>query len=87
MKTENSQENTIINYTDQWIFEKAFMIDEKEAKELNTKDVTIKKANNWIYILEALIFLLFVLILILWFILRKKRKKSKIKIINIFLIA
>ena len=45
MKTENSQEkeNTIINYTDQWIFEKAFMIDEKEAKELNTKDVTIKR--------------------------------------------
>ncbi len=53
------------------------MIDEKEAKELNTKDVTIKKANNWIYILEALIFLLFVLILILWFILRKKEEKEK----------
>ncbi len=77
MKTENSQENTTINYTDQWIFEKVFMIDGKEAKELNTKDVTIKKANNWIYILEALIFLLFVLILILWFILRKKEEKEK----------
>ena len=76
-KFSRKKENTIINYTDQWIFEKAFMIDEKEAKELNTKDVTIKKANNWIYILEALIFLLLVLILILWFILRKKEEKEK----------
>ena len=76
-KFSRKKENTTINYTDQWIFEKVFMIDGKEAKELNTKDVTIKKANNWIYILEALIFLLFVLILILWFILRKKEEKEK----------
>ena len=76
-KFSRKKENTTINYTDQWIFEKVFMIDGKEAKELNTKDVTIKKTNNWIYILEALIFLLFVLILILWFILRKKEEKEK----------
>lgn len=53
------------------------MIDEKEVKELNMKDVMIKKVNNWIYILEVLIFLLFVLIFIFWFILRKKEEKEK----------
>lgn len=80
MKTENSQEKKKIPPstipTNRYL-KKVFMIDGKEAKELNTKDVTIKKANNWIYILEALIFLLFVLILILWFILRKKEEKEK----------
>ncbi|HFP8209953.1 TPA: DUF916 and DUF3324 domain-containing protein, partial [Enterococcus faecium] len=52
-------------------------IDGKVAKELNTTDVTIKKDNNWIYILVASLFLLFILLCILLFVLRKKEEKEK----------
>ena len=69
--------NTTINYTNQWVFEKDFTIDGKVAKELNTTDVTIKKDNNWIYILVASLFLLFILLCILLFVLRKKEEKEK----------
>ena len=76
-KFSRKKGNTTINYTNQWVFEKDFTIDGKVAKELNTTDVTIKKDNNWIYILVASLFLLFILLCILLFVLRKKEEKEK----------
>ena len=76
-KFSRKKGNTTINYTNQWVFEKDFTIDGKVTKELNTTDVTIKKDNNWIYILVASLFLLFILLCILLFVLRKKEEKEK----------
>ncbi len=75
-KFSRKKENTTINYSDQWIFEKDFTIDGKIAKELNTQDVTIKEDNRWIYHLVASLFVLLMLLLILWFILKKKEDKK-----------
>ncbi|MCZ1792057.1 hypothetical protein GHB46_15330, partial [Enterococcus faecium] len=38
---------------------------------------SVKKDNNWIYILVASLFLLFILLCILLFVLRKKEEKEK----------
>ena len=82
MKTENSQEkkkNTTINYTDQWIFEKSvYDRREKKPKKWNTKDVTIKRPIIG-FILEALIFLLFVFNTYPLVYFEKERRERKVK--------
>lgn len=65
-----------VHYKDRWILEKDFTIDGTKAKELNKKDVSIKKDNTWIFVLIGILLLLLVLF-ILWFIWRKKKKDEE----------
>lgn len=60
-------------YKNQWIFEQDFKIDGKVAKELNTKDVTIREDDTHLYLLLGIILLIFVLLFVIWMIWRRKK--------------
>lgn len=76
-KFTREKENTTVNYTNHWEFEKDFTIAGDVAQKLNAKDVTIKKDNTKLYILIGIIFLLLMLLLILWLIWRKKKHEEE----------
>lgn len=76
-KFTREKENTTVNYTNYWEFEKDFTIAGDVAQKLNAKDVTIKKDNTKLYILIGIIFLLLMLLLILWLIWRKKKHEEE----------
>lgn len=65
-----------IHFQNQWVVEKDFTIDGEVAKELNEKDVTIKKDYTWLFILIGILLLLLALFII-WLVWRKKKKDDE----------
>lgn len=64
-------------FANHWTLKKEFTVKAEVAKELNQKDVTIKKENNWwIYALIALVILLIIIVSVLLFIVLKKKDKQ-----------
>lgn len=63
-------------YQYKWEFTKDFTIKADEAKELNSKDVTIERDYTWLYILIGILILL-VAGLIFWFLIAKKKKSKE----------
>ena len=59
-----------------WKFKKDFTIKADVAKELNEKDVTVKKDYTWLYIVIGIVLVLSALVLI-WFIIRKKKQEKQ----------
>ncbi|WP_050444156.1 DUF916 and DUF3324 domain-containing protein [Enterococcus faecalis] len=64
-------------YENQWLFEQDFKINGKVAKDLNTKDVTIKNSSAHMYILVCILLLIFVLLVALLLIWRRKKSKKE----------
>lgn len=75
----NKNSDKKLRYNNYWKLEKDFRIDNKVAKELNKKDVTLRKDNTWIYILIGIILLLLAILLIIWIIWRRKKYEEKDK--------
>lgn len=61
------------NYRYNWQLEKEFEIKAAEARELNDKDVTVKKDFTWLYILIGVLLLLLI-VLVIWY--KKKHAKK-----------
>ncbi|WP_413480102.1 DUF916 and DUF3324 domain-containing protein [Carnobacterium maltaromaticum] len=61
-----------------WEFKKDFTIKSEIARALNDKDVTIKKDNTWLFVLIAVLLVLFTFVVI-FLILRKKKKEEQQK--------
>ncbi|WP_317914837.1 WxL protein host-binding domain-containing protein, partial [Carnobacterium maltaromaticum] len=59
-----------------WKFKKDFTIKADVAKELNEKDVTVKKDYTWLYIVIGIALVLSALVLI-WLIIRKKKQEKQ----------
>lgn len=66
-----------LRFKNQWKFEQDFTIDGETAKELNEKDVSLKKDNTWLYILVGSLLLLLVVLLIIWLVWRKKKNEKE----------
>ncbi|MGG5359181.1 hypothetical protein IGI57_000124 [Enterococcus sp. DIV0213j] len=66
-----------LRFKNQWKFEQDFTIDGETAKELNEKDVSLKKDNTWLYILAGSLLLLLVVLLIIWLVWRKKKNEEE----------
>jgi hypothetical protein len=65
------------HYTYHWKFVKNYTIDGNKASSLNSKDVTVKPDNNWIYWLIAILLFILLVLSFLFVILWKRRKKEE----------
>lgn len=66
------------HYHDHWTLTKQFTITDKVAKNLNQKDVSIKKDNSWqLYALIAVVAVLIMIVALLLVIVFKRKKKEQ----------
>lgn len=77
-KFNREVDNKIIKYDNRWELEKDFTIDGDVAKELNSKDVTIKNDYTWLYVVMGIIFTLVMSLLILFLSWRKKKIEEEV---------
>lgn len=67
---------TATSMKQEWHFTQDFEIKADVAKKLNKTDVSIKKENNWMYLLIALLFILIIILLVV--LLFKKKKENQV---------
>ncbi|MGX7031220.1 DUF916 and DUF3324 domain-containing protein [Vagococcus zengguangii] len=76
-KFSRKSEDQVITYQNHWQLSGDFEIASEVAKELNSKDVSIKKDYTWLFVLIGALLLLLVLLLILWLVRRKKKNEQE----------